>query len=136
MEKNKLINWCVDSIILSAVAVVFLYVLSDWTNGVKGIQLQFYDTSRNSVNNWVGLFILSISFIYCFIKKKPLKFNILTSIINGIVAFFATDIYTVDYYSSFGGDYSYFLKKHILYYFLILIVSFMIVRYQLRNKEQ
>ena len=134
MEKSKLINWCVDSICLSAVAVVFLYILSDWNNGITEHTLRFYDMSRNSVNNWVGLFILCISSIYWYIKKKNRKFNIITSVINGIIAFFATAFYTVAENYLYGSDrYSFFLKKNILYYFLILFVSFMIVRYQLRR---
>ena len=137
MEKSKLINWCVDSICLSAVAVVFLYILSDWNNGITEYKLKFYNMSRNSVNNWVGLFILCISSVYWYIKKKNRKFNIITSVINGIIAFFATALYTVtEYYSYCSGSYSSIFKKNILYYFLILFLSFMIVRYQLRNKDQ
>ena len=134
MEKKKIIDWCIDCFCLCSVAVIFLYILSGWNDGIDYGILYFY-MPRALVNTLVGLFILICSFIYCHIKKKPRRLIFLTSVINGVIAFLATYLYTfrgADGYES----YSFFYKGHLKNYFVILFIFFMIVQYQLRNKEQ
>lgn len=135
MKKERIIEFCVDNLILSALLIAFICILC----GTFGdIDSDFVECKMSKILFCcvTTAFCIFITYVFYGFKKFNKKPQRLLSCLNGITTLMVIFIFSKEYYKELIYTYIYIETKHLIYIFIILSLSYMAVRYELRNKGE
>lgn len=134
MKKEKVIEICVDNLILSALSIAFICILCVLFGSIDD---HWMDCNMSKTLFCIDTTVFGIfaSFMFYSFKKLDRKFKKLLSILNGIIILIVMFIFSKD-----GSDWSqyntYIYKGYLTYIFIILFLSYTAIRYELRQKDK
>lgn len=133
MKKESITEFCVDNLILSALLIAFICILCCSYGDIDNLRMECYMAKALFCCVTTAFSIFTTYKFYSFKKLSP-KTQKQLSCLNGIITLIVCFLFSTDI-SEWRYE-TYIETENLIYIFIILSLSYMAVRYELRNKGE